>query len=92
MPVTTVSPKGQITLPKEVRDALGAGPGSKVLIVVEADRQARLEVVNPKPLTELAGAIRLPPATRVLTAEEMRAAAKQRALNRHRSEKSDDAR
>lgn len=36
--MATVTSKGQITLPKEVRDALGLVPGSQVEFVIEAGR------------------------------------------------------
>lgn len=31
--MTTITTKGQVTIPKEVRDFLGIGPGSKVAFV-----------------------------------------------------------
>lgn len=33
MPMATVTSKGQITLPKEIRDALGVSPGDRVEFV-----------------------------------------------------------
>lgn len=38
---TTLSSKGQMVLPKAVREALGAEPGSKIVL---ADRQGRIEL------------------------------------------------
>ena len=37
----TLSSKGQITLPKEARDRLGAAPGDKILLV---ERRGRFEL------------------------------------------------
>jgi len=34
---TTITSKGQITIPKEIRDSLDMGPGCKVNIVVNHD-------------------------------------------------------
>ena len=37
MPTVTVSSKGQIVMPKEIRDALGVKPGMKVMFKVVRD-------------------------------------------------------
>ncbi len=37
----TLSSKGQLVLPKAVRDKLGAAPGTKIVL---ADRQGRIEL------------------------------------------------
>jgi AbrB family looped-hinge helix DNA binding protein len=41
-----ISPKGQITLPKAVREAIGARPGDTVVYEVEGNA-VRLRRVNP---------------------------------------------
>jgi AbrB family looped-hinge helix DNA binding protein len=35
--VTKVSDKGQVVIPKEVRDRLGMGPGTKLIVVATDD-------------------------------------------------------
>lgn len=50
---TTMTVKGQITVPKDVRDALGLRPGQKVGIEVDHDGTARIVKPEPEPaLTE----------------------------------------
>jgi len=41
-----ISPKGQITLPKAVREAMGAGPGDSIVYEVEGNA-VRLRRVDP---------------------------------------------
>lgn len=55
-----VSSKGQITIPKPIRDALGIQKQDKVLFLLEDDR-AILTPLRHRPLSALAGAL---PATR----------------------------
>ena len=57
MPTATVTTKGQITIPKEVREHLGIGTGDRLSFVVQEDGS-----VTVKPLTrhvrELGGVLR----------------------------------
>ena len=38
MPIAIMTSKGQMTIPKEVRKALGLKPAGKVVIVVDGDQ------------------------------------------------------
>ena len=61
--------KGQITIPKAVRDALGLDAGDEVLFRVEGGRA----VLSRTPdLLDLAGAVRVPAAKRGATWEQIR--------------------
>jgi antitoxin PrlF len=53
----TVTSKGQITLPKAVRDALGVHEGDQVLFRVLSDRAV---VARSPSLLDLAGAVPVP--------------------------------
>jgi AbrB family looped-hinge helix DNA binding protein len=55
MPKVTVSSKYQISLPREVRDALKIRPGQKIEMFVYKDR---LELVPLKRLKEYRGRVR----------------------------------
>jgi AbrB family looped-hinge helix DNA binding protein len=44
---TTVTSKGQVTIPKNVREALKIKPGTKVAIVLTGDDEAILRKVPP---------------------------------------------
>lgn len=57
---TTVTQKGQVTIPKPVRDYLGIGPGSRVQFVVGADGKVRvMREDEPSPRLESADATHL---------------------------------
>ena len=43
MAAATVTSKGQITIPKEVRERLGLEPGDRVVFVVQSDRDVVLK-------------------------------------------------
>ncbi len=68
MPTSTVTSKGQITIPVEVRGALGLRPGSRVAFVRTADGSYEL-VPATTSVTVLKGMIATPP--RPVTLEEM---------------------
>ena len=56
MPVGTMTTKGQITIPREVRDELGLSPGSRVSFVKNAEGQYVLQKVR-RPLVDLASTV-----------------------------------
>ena len=58
--LTTVTAKGQITIPKAIREAVGIAEGDHLLLVVE-EKHVLLIPMPQRPLHELFGAL---PATR----------------------------
>lgn len=52
MNTVTVSPKYQIVIPKQIREALGLYPGQKVQAVQHADR---IELVPIVPVSQMRG-------------------------------------
>ena len=59
MPLATVTSKGQVTLPKELRDALRITSGSKLGFKVLAGGRAEMRVIESHPLA-IAGILRRP--------------------------------
>ena len=55
MQIVTVSPKYQVVIPKEIRDALRLRPGQKMR-VIEFD--GRIELIPDRDISELRGFIR----------------------------------
>jgi AbrB family looped-hinge helix DNA binding protein len=71
---TTLTGKGQLTIPKEVRERLNLVPGTR-FYVTERNGQV-LAVPKNKRLSELAGMLGSPPGKDCLTVEEMNDAVK----------------
>jgi antitoxin PrlF len=65
---TTLTSKGQITLPKALRDKLGLSPGDRVEFFIEDEQSARL-VAKHVPVIRLKGM--LPKPSRPVSLEEM---------------------
>jgi antitoxin PrlF len=76
---TTLTSKGQITLPKEIREQLGLKPGVKFECYVDRDGQVVLVPLTVK-LEDLVGI--LPHSGRVMTVEEINEAIVQAAVER----------
>lgn len=71
--VATVSSKGQVTIPKEVREALGIGSGDRLSMVLAGDE---IKVSKPISPEELAGSLPPPEHLRGKDFSEIRAAAR----------------
>jgi len=67
--ITTMTSKGQLTIPKDVRDELGLAPGTRFYVSVKNGEV----IARPKnrKLADLAGMLGRPPNGRSLTVEEM---------------------
>ena len=71
MAESTLTSKGQTTVPQQIRDALGAGPGTKLLWYVLPDGSITVRTKS-KSVTDLAGMLKAPKGKHV-TVEEMNA-------------------
>lgn len=58
MPIAILTSKGQMTIPKEVRNALNLKPSEKVIIVVEGD-QAVIKPLKGN-ILDIGGSVRVP--------------------------------
>lgn len=72
--------KGQVTLPKQVREALGLKTGDSVVFRVEEDRAV---LARTPDFLELAGAVAVPEGKRGTPWREIRAQARAARARRH---------
>ena len=74
---STITSKGQTTLPKDVREHLGLGPGDKLRYLIVGDE---IRIVRPRKVASLCGSLRhTGPA---VTLEQMDAAVRNAAADR----------
>lgn len=71
MQESTITAKGQTTVPRDIRAALGLKPGDKLRYLVLDDGQVR--ILKQRPAAELAGLLHRP-GQAALSVEEMNAA------------------
>lgn len=81
MPEATLTSKGQITLPKEIREALSLHTGDRVSFILEESGQVRQARIMPSilPVQELKGILK-PARKKPVSLEEM-----SRAIKKHGS-------
>jgi AbrB family looped-hinge helix DNA binding protein len=72
MSIATVTTKGQITIPKEIRDYLKLETGSKVEFVIDESGNVKIVPLNV-PIEALSGVLHRP-GMKTATLEEMEAA------------------
>lgn len=77
---TTITAKGQMTIPKDIRDRMGLKPGDKVKLFVDSRGDAR--IVRVRPLSEISGMLRRP-GQKAVTIEDMNEAVAAAAVERY---------
>ena len=82
MAASTLTSKGQITIPKDVRDRLGLKEGDRVVFRFDDRGKLLLQPEAKGPLGRLPGLLQHLAKDRPVTIEEMKEAVKQRAVER----------
>jgi antitoxin PrlF len=85
MPISILSSKGRVTIPREIRAHLNLKPGDKVEFVIQGEGTVRLFAKN-RDVRELRGM--LGPVRRRLTIRQMDEAIRKRAVERDRASRS----
>jgi AbrB family looped-hinge helix DNA binding protein len=55
MPISTLSSKGQLVIPKEIREALGVKPGQKVFFKIVKDHLVEIAPLPEDPVRHFCG-------------------------------------
>lgn len=74
MPVGTMTSKGQITVPKEIREAVGLEPGDRLLFDLDGEE---IRVRREPDLADLVGSVPVPEHLRGRPWKEIRAIARE---------------
>jgi len=70
MPISTLSSKGQLVIPKEIREALGVKPGQKVFFKIVKDHLVEIAPLPEDPVRHFCGIFKEGPSlTRALLKE-----------------------
>jgi antitoxin PrlF len=80
MPISVLTSKGQMTIPKEVRKALNLRPSEKVIIVVEGD-QAIIKPLKGN-LLDIGGSIKISEKEKPINFKKVREEVKKRVAKR----------
>lgn len=82
MPTSTLTSKGQLTMPKEVRERLGVSQGDRLSFRFDHEGRLILEPVGRPPMQRLFGILEHRAHARPVTLEEM-----DKAIGRHLAKK-----
>lgn len=82
---TTVTSKGQVTIPKPVRERLGLEAGDKLRFHFQDDGKVVVEPERKSPLGRLPGMLREFAQAKPVSVEEMREGIRRRARQKHGS-------
>jgi antitoxin PrlF len=82
MPRTTLTSKGQVTIPKEIRQRLGLRQGDQLIFRFDERGRLTVEPAAPNLLGDLPGLLRHRAGKRPATIEEMDEAVRERAGKR----------
>ena len=80
MPISVLTPKGQMTIPKEIREALNLQPSEKVIIVVEGN-QAIIKPLKGN-LLDIGGSVKIPEKEKPIHFRKVRGEVKKRIAKR----------
>lgn len=83
MGTTTLTSKGQVTLPKAIRDRLALKQGERLRVSVESDGRVTLERERQPPVDRVCGLLRRLARRRPASIAAMRAAVRRRARRKH---------
>jgi AbrB family looped-hinge helix DNA binding protein len=83
MAASTLTSKGQITIPKEVRDRLGVQEGDRIVFQFDEQGRVILQPEDRDPLGNLVGLLRHRARDRPVTVEEMDEAIRARAAEKY---------
>jgi AbrB family looped-hinge helix DNA binding protein len=83
MSTTTLTSKGQVTLPKAVRDRLALKRGDRLRVTVASDGRVTLERERQPPVDQVCGLLRRLAPRRPASIAAMRAAIRRRARRKH---------
>ena len=86
MPTSTLTSKGQITIPREIRERWGLRQGDRLIFRFDEGGRLTVEPAAPKLLGDLPGFLHHRAGKRPATIEEMDEAVRQRAARRFRRE------
>jgi antitoxin PrlF len=81
---STMTSKGQVTIPKTIRERLGLAPGTQLVFHLEAGERLVVEVERGRAAPSLAGALHHLAREQPVTVEAMKEAVRRRATARYR--------
>ncbi len=84
MPRSTLTSKGQVTIPKEIRDRLQLKSGDGLLFLVDREGNVLMRPEGEHPLGRLQGLLKHLAPARAATIEEMRSGLRTRARGKYR--------